>query len=71
MEKISGAPNWVRNQGFCHFLKVTSFVFLDIAQDCTLRQYLPSGRSETSEKRLGPNWGQNDFLCCIVAEKKL
>ena len=31
-EKISGALNWVLNQGFYHFLKVGSLVFLDIAQ---------------------------------------
>ena len=52
MEKISGAPKWVQHYGFCHFLKVTSLVFLDIAQDCSLGQSLTSSRAETSKKKL-------------------
>ena len=34
-------------KGFCHFLKVASLVFLDIAQDCSLGQCLTSSRAET------------------------
>ena len=47
MKKVFGVPNWVRNYGFCHFLKVASLVFFDIAQDCSLVQCLPSSRAET------------------------
>ena len=30
MKKILGAPNWSKNLGFYHFLKVVSLVFLNI-----------------------------------------
>ena len=49
MNKISGPPNFVGNQGFCDVLKVASLVFLDIAQDCSLGQCLTSSRAETSK----------------------
>ena len=61
MEKISGGPNWVRNEDFCRFLRVASY-FLDIAQDCSLRQCLTSSRAEISEKTYGDrNWGRKIF----------
>ena len=51
MEKISGDPNWFRNWGFCHFLKVVSY-FPDIAQDCSLGECLTSSRAETLKKNV-------------------
>ena len=46
---------------FCHFLKVASLVFLDIAQSCSLEQCLTSSRTETSkEKKCGTNWLHSD-----------
>ena len=36
-------------QGFCHFCKVP-LVFPDIAQDCSLGQFLTASRTETSKK---------------------
>ena len=62
MKKKSGAPNWVRNKGFCHFLKVTSLVFLDIAQGYSLGQCQTSSRAETSKQICGRNWSRNDFF---------
>ena len=51
-EKISRALTWAKNYGFCHFLKVPTLVFLDIAHSC---------RTETSKKqknkKLWPNFG--------------
>lgn len=38
MKKILGAPNWVRNYGFCHFLEVATLYFPYIGQDCSLGQ---------------------------------
>ena len=65
--------NWVGNQGFCHFLKFVSLVFLDIAQDCSLGQYLTSSRSETSKITYDPNqgltcpnWDQNDIYVVML-----
>ena len=48
MKKNLEAPNWVQDEGFWHFLKVASLVFLDIAQDCSLGQCLTSRGAETS-----------------------
>ena len=42
MKKNWGAPNWVVNFIFCHFLRVAWLVFLFTAQDCSLRQCLIS-----------------------------
>ena len=39
---------------FCHFLKFAQLVSLDIAQDCSLRQFLASSRAEISKKNLWP-----------------
>ena len=36
---------------FCHFLKVSSIVFPDIAEDCILGQCLTVSRAETSKKK--------------------
>ena len=54
---------------FCHFLKFTSIVNLDIARNCSLRQCLTSSQTETKEKescpKLGPNrpnQGWNDLF---------
>ena len=48
---------------FCCFLKVASLFFLDIAQDCSLGQYLTSSKAITSKKTFcGPNWRQNDLF---------
>ena len=49
--------SWVRNFVFRHFLKFALLVFLDIAQDCSLGQWLASTRAETSKKTLGPRLG--------------
>ena len=51
MKKLSGSQNWIRNQGFCHFLKVTLLVFLDIAQDCSLGQCVTSIRAKPLKKK--------------------
>ena len=51
-EKNSGTPIWVRNESFCHFVKVASLVFNDISQDCSLGQCLTSSRAKTSKKTL-------------------
>ena len=72
MKKNLGASNWVRNQGFCCFLKVESLVFLDIAQGCSLQQCLTSSRAETSKKSFfGPNWGRNDLFYFKVVKHPL
>ena len=68
MEKISGAPNWVQNLSFCHFLKVASLVFLDIAVNCILGQRLTSSRAETSKKNCDSNEGQNNHHYSNVVE---
>ena len=39
------------------FSQVSSLVFLDIAQDCSLGQFLTSSRAETSKKNLWPKSG--------------
>ena len=71
MKKNSGPLNWVQNQSFCHFLKVASLVFLDIAQDCILGQCLTSSRAETLKKNCGPSWGRNDLFYSNVVERPL
>ena len=41
---------------FSHFLKIASLVFLDIAHDCSLGQFLTSSKVETSKQTFcGPN----------------
>ena len=68
MKKNSGVSNWVGNQGFYHFLKVASLVFLDIAQDCSLGQCLASVDLKPPKNICCPNWGQNDLFCSNVME---
>ena len=74
MKKLSGFQNWIRNQGFCHFLKVTLLVFLDIAQDCSLGQCVTSIRAKPLKKKkkeYGPNWSRNDMFYSNVVERPL
>ena len=54
-----GGQNWIQKLGFHHFLKFASLVFLDIAQDFSLRQYLTSSRAETSKNILCHKLGHN------------
>ena len=69
------APNWVRNQDFCYFLKVASLVFLDVAQDCSYGQCLTSNRAETSKKNIyiyiWPELGRDDPVYSNVVERPL
>ena len=44
---------------FCQFLKFTSLVFLDVTEDCNLKQCLTSSKAETFEKNLWPKLGPN------------
>ena len=44
--------NWVLNQVFCHFLKFGSLVFLELAQDGSLEQFIAKSRSKTHEKKI-------------------
>ena len=55
MKKFWGVQSWAQNQGFCHFFKFASLVFLDIAQDCSFGACLTSSRAETSKNTCGPN----------------
>ena len=71
MEEILGNPDWVQSYGFCHFLKVTSLYFFDIAQDCSLGQCLTSRGAETSKKNCGRNWGRNDLFYSNVVGRPL
>ena len=53
--------NWVQNQVFGHFLKFGWLVFLEIAQNDSLEQFVTTSRSKTHEKKLGEggsNFGQ-------------
>ena len=54
-----GGAKWGAKRGFPHFVEFALLVFLDIAQDSSLRQYLTSSRAETSKNvlchKLGPN----------------
>ena len=54
-EKTLGLQIGSKLRFFCHFLKVASLVFFDIAQDCSLRQCLTSSRPKTSKKKK-KNW---------------
>ena len=72
MNKISGTPYTVQNLGFCHFLKVASLVFLDIAQDCNLGQCLKHLVMPKPEKKsCGPNWDRNDLFYPNMIERLL
>ena len=64
--------NWARNQVFCHFLKFSLLVFLEITYSDTLQQCLTSSRSKIHKKKFwGPNlgqrgqkWAQNQGFFC-------
>ena len=53
--------NHAQNEVFCHFLEFESYVFLEIAYDDSLRQFLTSRSGKTHEKIFGgpnsPKWG--------------
>ena len=69
MNKVWGAPSWVRNRGFCNLLKVASLVFLDIPQDCSLPQGLTSSRAEIVKKKVAQTWCLFIFVlmsCCSI-----
>ena len=52
---------------FCNFLNFASLIFLSIAQDCSLGQYLKSSRTENSKWKIyGPNGGWSDLFCSNV-----
>ena len=52
---------------FCCFLKCGSLVFLNISQDCSLRQCLTSSRVKTSRTKFcGPNLGQIIFSILML-----
>ena len=52
--------NRARNLIFCNFLKFGSLVFLEIAYNVSLQQYITSSRGKAHKKKLwGPNLGQN------------
>ena len=56
---------------FCHFLKVASLVFLNIAHSCSFEQCLTSSRAETSKKKIwSPNWGWNDLFYSNVVKRQ-
>ena len=42
--------NHAQNEVFCHFLEFESYVFLEIAYDDSLRQFLTSRSGKTHEK---------------------
>ena len=75
-EKTFRAQNWARNEGFCHFLKFASLLFLDIVQDCGLGQFLTSSRDRTSKSTIcgltqdliGQNQGRNDIFYSNIVE---
>ena len=75
-KKTFGAQNCARNQGFCHFLKFASLLFLDIVQDCSLGQCLTSSRDRTSkiticgltQDLIGQNQGRNGLFYSNVVE---
>ena len=50
-DKISRALTWAQNYGFCHFLKVATLVFLDIAHNCRAET------SKTKQKKQKINYG--------------
>ena len=79
-EKKFGSPK-LGSWEFCHFLKFTSIVFLDIAQDCSLGQCITSSSTETSKKivpqilaqqtRIGPKWGFPAFSSYFIKRGKI
>ena len=66
---------WGPELGFTPFFsKFASLVSLDIAYDQSLGQCLASSRPETSKKKFGPNWGQNEafqhFFLTLLKEER-
>ena len=57
MKNFFGCRKLGPNLGFLSFSQVASLVFLDIAQDCSLGQFLRSSRAETSKRNLWPKLG--------------
>ena len=51
--------NQIHNFDFCHFLKCSSLVFLEIAYNDSLERCLTTGRGITREKKL---WEGGDKL---------
>ena len=67
-EKISGDPNWVRNYGFCHFVKVVLFSLIlhkTAARD-NVNLY-----SWNLKNICGRNWDRNDLFYSNVIEHPL
>ena len=60
MKKTGGeAANLGLKLGFCHFLKFGSSVFLEIAYNDSLQQYLTTSTGKIHEKKFwGPNLSQ-------------
>ena len=72
MKNNFGAPKWVLLvRFFCHFLKLASLIFLDIARDCSLVECLTSSRAKTLKKKKnrGSNLGRNDLFYSSVVER--
>ena len=74
MKKKFGAQIWLKGASvipetrfFCHFLKFGSLVFLQIALNYSVQQYMTSSRGRTQKKKFGDqiwaktgqNWPQN------------
>ena len=53
--KIKKKNFGARNQVFCHFLKFPSLAFHDIAQDCSLGQFLTLAELKPPNNFCGPN----------------
>ena len=67
MKKISEATNCVQNYDFCHFLKVASLDFLDIAQDCSLGLCLTTARAGTSKKSFVAEIGSEMIFSILMS----
>ena len=64
-----GSPNLGPKLRFLPFSQGNVIIFLDFAQDCSLRQCLTSSRTETSKKNFfGLNWVRNDLFYSNVVE---
>ena len=74
-KKFLRVQNWVWNLVFRHFLKFALLVFLDIAQDCNLKQCLTSTRAKTSKTgpnrpKSGPKWRFPAFSFSLYWKRK-
>ena len=72
MKKFLG-PKLGLKLGFLPISQCPPLVFLDIAQDCSLGQYLTLSRAETfnNKKICGTNWGRNDLFYSKFIEDPL